>query len=129
MGFRGVILLELGSRVLLVATNSTGGDHMRVPYRLLATVAVAFCGLIAKGSARAERGPGFGAWLSTASTGAPTQSVAIQFHAYLWLPWMTGDVMVKGRTLDVFARLQPISRRFQIPNAFLVEEITLKFFD
>jgi len=31
----------------------------------------------------------------------PLSQWQFSFTPYLWLPWMTGDVVVKGRTLDV----------------------------
>jgi hypothetical protein len=64
-------------------------------------VASVFCGLFA------ATGPAVGADLGPQPYGPLTEPVPppsqwqFSFTPYLWLPWMTGDVVVKGRTLDV----------------------------
>ena len=64
-------------------------------------VASVFCGLFS------ATGPAVGADLGPQPYGPLTEPVPppsqwqFSFTPYLWLPWMTGDVVVKGRTLDV----------------------------
>jgi hypothetical protein len=68
--------------------------------RRIAAVAVALCGLSlgASHSLSADLGPE-----PREPLPAPPSSSQWQFSftPYLWLPWMTGDVVVKGRALDV----------------------------
>ena len=64
-------------------------------------VASAFCGLFA------ATGPAVGADLGPLSREPLTEPVPppsqwqFSFTPYAWLPWISGDVVVKGRTLDV----------------------------
>jgi len=50
-------------------------------------------------AASADLGPSPPAQLAVPAP--PPSQWQFSFTPYLWLPWMTGDVVVKGRTLDV----------------------------
>jgi hypothetical protein len=69
--------------------------------RLLVTVAVALCGLVL------ETVPGLSADLGPEPREQLPQPVPplsqweFSFTPYLWLPWISGDVVVKGRGFDV----------------------------
>src|SRR5262245_29979349 len=67
----------------------------------VAAAAVALAGLVATSSpaASADLGPPPPAQLAVPAP--PPSQWQFSFTPYLWLPWMTGDVVVKGRTLDV----------------------------
>jgi hypothetical protein len=74
---------------------------MIVLYRFPATLGVAFYALLL------QMAPGLSADLGPEAPYQLPQPVPslsqwqFTFTPYLWLPWMTGDVVVKGRTLDV----------------------------
>jgi hypothetical protein len=67
--------------------------------RLLVVVAVALCGLLLKTA------PGLTADLGPepqlAQPVPPLSQWQFSFTPYLWLPWISGDVVVKGRGFDV----------------------------
>lgn len=66
----------------------------------VAVAALALAGLFATGhpAASADLGP---SPAQLAVPAPPPSQWQFSFTPYLWLPWMTGDVVVKGRTLDV----------------------------
>ena len=74
---------------------------MSLQSRSLLVAPVAFVGLVALlGSALgADLGPDPSR--SLAAPSPPLSQWQFSFTPYLWLPWMTGDVVVKGRALDV----------------------------
>lgn len=61
----------------------------------MAAVAVAFATLFA------TAGPASSADLGPSAPAPPPSQWQFSFTPYAWLPWISGDVVVKGRTLDV----------------------------
>src|SRR5215470_19394991 len=78
------------------------GKRPMIVLRRIAAVALALCGLClgASHSLSADLGPEPRYQLPQPASSLNNQW-QFSFTPYLWLPWMTGDVVVKGRALDV----------------------------
>src|SRR5262249_37982770 len=87
------------SWVFLVERTTSGGNTQMIVVRRVAAAALAICGLLLDTSACLSAD--LGAEPTLPQPTSPLSQWQFSFTPYLWLPWMTGDVVVKGRTLDV----------------------------
>jgi hypothetical protein len=88
------------SWVFLVERTTSGETHQTmIVVRRIAAAALAICGLLLDTSTGLSAD--LGAEPTLPQPAPPLSQWQFSFTPYLWLPWMTGDVVVKGRTLDV----------------------------